>query len=559
MSNVVIADLRCTLSTALAERVRAVVASWEHARGTARLWAKDASLWTGRDEARWLGWLDIVAAQRSRLTELAAVATLARDAGCRDAVLLGMGGSSLCAEVLAESLGSRPGFPTFHVLDSTVPAQVRAVEARIDPARALFIVASKSGTTLEPDILRAYFWDRAGRDGRHFVAITDPGSHLEQEARRDGYRAVYHGVPEIGGRFSALSNFGLVPAAVMGLDVARLLAEAERMVQASSRSQGVESNPGVALGLVLGTAAAQGLDKLTLLASSGIAGLGAWLEQLVAESTGKQGKAIIPVDGEEVGPPAVYGADRLFVHLRLDGGVDKTQDEAVAALEQAGMEVVRIAVPGTYALSAEFFRWEMATAVAGSLLGVNPYDQPDVEASKVATRALTAEFERTGALPAEDCLSVTDDRCEAGLRALLDSIRPGDYFAALAYVEMHAVTDAALQTIRHRVRDARHVATCVGFGPRFLHSTGQAYKGGPNTGVFLQITADDAEDVPVPGRRFSFGVVKSAQATGDFQVLAARGRRVLRVHLGPDVRVGLGRLDELVESALRGSGSSGRL
>ena len=552
MPNLTFAHLHCSFADPLAAHVRKAATAWDSALGTARLWRKDASLWTGRDEARWLGWLDIVAAQQAQWPRFAAIAADVRSSGHTHAVLLGMGGSSLCPDVLATTFGIIPGFPAFHVLDSTDPAQVRAVESQVDLAHTLFIVASKSGTTLEPDIMRAYFWERAEHAGNQFIAITDPGSRLDEAARRDGYRAIYHGVPEIGGRFSALSDFGLVPAALIGLDVSRLLAEAERMVQACGPGAAVDGNPGVALGVVLGTLARAGVDKLTLLASPGIAGLGAWLEQLVAESTGKQGKGIIPVDRERLGPPEVYGDDRLFVYLYLEGAVDQAQEAGVAALERAGRPVVRIAVPSPYALAAEFFRWEMATAVAGSLLGVNPFDQPDVEASKVATRVLTDQYERSGGLPAEPATRIEDRDLTDRLRNLLGTMRPGDYFALLAYVEMNPRHEQLLQTIRHQVRDATRVATCLGFGPRFLHSTGQAYKGGPNTGVFLQITADDALDVAVPGRRYSFAVVKAAQAAGDLQVLQERGRRVLRVHLGKDVASGLRQLGTAVRSELRG-------
>ncbi len=557
MPNLTFADLQCAFPDSIASRFGEAAAAWDHTRGTSRLWDGDASLWTGRDEARWLGWLDILPAQRSRLGQFTEIAKLARDSGCAHAMLLGMGGSSLCPEVLAQTLGDQSGFPSLHVLDSTDPTQLRAVESRVDPSHTLFIVASKSGTTLEPDILRSYFWERAGRRGDRFIAITDPGSRLEADARRDGYRAVYHGVPEIGGRFSALSDFGLVPAALMGLDVGRLLSEAERMAQACRAERGVDANPGVTLGVILGALGRSGVDKLTLVASPGIAGVGAWLEQLVAESTGKHGKAIIPVDGEQLGPAAAYGRDRLFVYLRHEETADRAQDDGIAAIERAGLPVVRIAVPSLYALGAEFFRWEVATAVAGSLLGVNPFDQPDVEASKIATRELTNEFEKTGALPppspAERAVSVEAHDLPQRVRDLLAQVRPGDYVALLAWMEMNPEHTATLQALRHRLREATRKATCLGFGPRFLHSTGQAYKGGPNTGIFFQITSDTppAADVPVPGRRYTFGIVRAAQAAGDLRVLRERGRRVLSINLGQDPAVGLVRLERAVTEALK--------
>jgi transaldolase/glucose-6-phosphate isomerase len=362
-----------------------------------------------------------------------------------------------------------------------------------------------------------------------------------------------------------------VPAAATGVDVARLLDRTELMVHSCAASVPANQNPGVILGAILGTLAAAGRDKVTFIASPGISSIGAWLEQLLAESTGKQGKGIIPVDGEMVGPPDVYGEDRLFIYLRLDSSADPTQDAAVDALEHAAHPVVRINVPEIYDIGQEFFRWEMAVAVAGSIIGINPFDQPDVEASKVATRALTSAFERTGALPAdppiyqESGISLFTDarntdalesalggnRSLAGyIRAHLNRLEEGDYFAILAYLAMNQTHEDALQAMRHTVRDRKRVATCLGFGPRFLHSTGQAYKGGPNSGVFLQITCEDGRDIPVPGQRYSFGVVKAAEALGDLAVLVARERRALRVHLGADVTTGLNVLGAAVARAL---------
>ncbi|HEX5430517.1 MAG TPA: transaldolase, partial [Bryobacteraceae bacterium] len=382
---------------------------------------------------------------------------------------------------------------------------------------------------------------------------------------RDGFRDVFFGVPSIGGRYSALSDFGMVPAAVMGIDVKQFLEHADAMARACSAKSPADRNPGLVLGALLGTLALAGRDKVTIAASPKIYDLGAWLEQLLAESTGKNGKGLIPVDREPLGPPEVYGDDRVFVYERLESGPDRKQDEALDVLAAAGHPVIRIAVPGVDRLGAEFFRWEFATAVAGSILGINPFDQPDVEASKIATRKLTAEFERTGCLPEEKPGLVEGgievygaERCGTGprptvagcLRNLFSLLKPGDYFALLAYIERSAAHEAALQAIRTRVRDAKRVATCLGFGPRFLHSTGQAYKGGPNTGVFLQITASDARDLPVPEQKYSFGVVKAAQARGDLDVLWERGRRALRVHLGTNIKEGLAALASAVEKAL---------
>jgi transaldolase/glucose-6-phosphate isomerase len=455
--------------------------------------------------------------------------------------------------------------------------QVKAFEEEVDLAKTLFIVSSKSGTTLEPNIFKQYFFERAkqtvgDKAANHFIAITDPGSKLQQVAEHDGFRHIFHGLPSIGGRYSALSNFGMVPGALMGLDAIKFLELTAEMVEACASCVPVEENPGVVLGIILGMAAKSGRDKVTIITSPGVSDLGAWLEQLIAESTGKQGKGIIPVDREKLGPPSVYGNDRVFAYVRLENGADPAQDSAVSALELAGHPVVRISLAQTYDLGQEFFRWEIATAVAGSIIGINAFNQPDVEASKVATRSLTSEYEKTGSLPPEkpifsegdiqlftdarnaDELSraVGSDKSLTGyLRAHLNRIKPGDYFALLAYIQMNEEHESTLQQMRHALRDSKHVATCLGFGPRFLHSTGQAYKGGPNTGVFLQVTCEDAVDVPVPGQKYTFGVVKAAQARGDFQVLAERGRRALRVHLGKDLNSGLSKLNKAVSEALR--------
>jgi glucose-6-phosphate isomerase len=563
-----------TLPADLDAAVSATLREWTEQGKAERLWARDAALWTGADEASWLGWLGIVDEQLGRVSELRRIAEEVRQAAFTHVLLLGMGGSSLCPEVLRMTFGKLPGWPELSVLDSTDPAQVRACEARVDLGRTLFIVSSKSGTTLEPNIFKQHFFERVkqtvgpGRAGDRFIAITDPGSKLEQVARADGFRHVLFGLPSIGGRYSALSDFGMVPAALMGLDVARLLGAAQAMARACAARGPAEENPGAALGAILGVLGSRGRDKVTLVASPGIHDLGAWLEQLLAESTGKAGKGLIPVDREPLGPANLYGQDRLLVYLRLRSAPSPAQDRAVASLQAAGQPVVWIEVPEPYQIAAEFFRWEFATAVAGAILRINPFDQPDVEASKIATRRLTDEFEKTGRLPvetpileAEGLRLLADPRNAAELaaggrtlagllRAHLGRIRPGDYAALLAYVEMTAAHETALQGIRTRVRDRYRVATCLGFGPRFLHSTGQAYKGGPNTGVFLQITCDDALDLPVPGQRYTFGVVKAAQARGDLEVLAERGRRALRVHLGADVLAGLGTLGRAVEEAV---------
>jgi glucose-6-phosphate isomerase len=566
-----------TLPDDLTSQFTETLDDWRINGKVGRVWARDASLWTHADEGNWLGWLRITEDRLVRIQHLTEIAGEVRDAGFSHALLLGMGGSSLCPEVLKMTFGKIHGYPELHILDSTDPAQIRAVERKVDLASTLFIVSSKSGTTLESNIFKQYFFQRAKevigaeKVGDRFIAITDPGSTLQQVAESDGFRHIFFGVPSIGGRYSALSDFGMVPAAIMGIDALKFLDRADEMVHRCASCVPPEDNPGVVLGTILGVLARNGRDKVTLITSPGIRDLGAWLEQLLAESTGKEGKGLIPVDREQAAPPEVYGADRVFVYVRLESAPDSQQAAAVDALEKAGHPVVRIAVADPYNLGQEFFRWEMATAVAGSLLGINPFNQPDVETSKVATRRLTAEYEQTGSLPPETpileeagirvfadaknaaALSTATGRDRSlvsTLRAHLRRLTAADYFALLAYVEMNAAHEERLQAVRHVVRDTRRVATSLGFGPRLLHSTGQAYKGGPNTGVFVQITCDDAADLPVPGQKYTFGVVKAAQARGDFQVLAERNRRVLRVHLGADVLAGLRTLDTAIRQAL---------
>ncbi|HEY6308333.1 MAG TPA: bifunctional transaldolase/phosoglucose isomerase [Candidatus Angelobacter sp.] len=568
----------CDFPTPIKQAVDATLEDWQKKDKVNRLWKGDKSLWTNDDEDKWLGWLHVAEDQAAHLQNLAEAAADAVRSGFQHALLLGMGGSSLCPEVLKTTFGKQLGHPELHVLDSTDPAQIKTIQGQIDVAKTLFIVASKSGSTLEPNIFKQYFFDRAqqmaGKDnaGRQFVAITDPGSKMQQVAEASRFRHVFFGVPSIGGRYSALSNFGVVPAAIMGLDVRRLLDRTEEMIHACASTVPASENPGVILGAILGTLANLGRNKVTLITSPGIRDLGAWLEQLLAESTGKQGKGLIPVDREKLGPPEVYGKDRVFIYLRLQGGVNQAQDQQVDVLRQAGQPVVRIDIADVYDIGQEFFRWEIATAVAGSIIGINAFNQPDVEASKVVTREITTEYEKTGKLPSETPIweedgirLFTDQRNAENLKNLagkqvsldglvrshISQLGPGDYFALLAYLEMNQEHEDKLQEIRLGVRDRKRVATCLGFGPRFLHSTGQAYKGGPNTGVFLQITCDDAVDIPVPGQKYTFGVVKAAQARGDFQVLAERKRRALRVHLTGDVKAGIERLGQAVAAALR--------
>jgi len=536
-----------------------------------RIWASDPFVWAGADEDHWLGWLNLPTQSGPAVDRVIRFGHEIKHEGIADVILLGMGGSSLAPEVIQSIIGKQAGSPELHVLDSTDPGQILHLEQRVDLRNALILVASKSGSTLEVNILKQYFFQRMvqvvgeAQAGRRFVLTTDPGSKLERIAQDEHFREIFPGVPSVGGRYSALSNFGLVPAAAIGVDVPKILQSAEAMARLAATTG--EENAAFELGVLLGVAALEGRDKPTLIVSPALASFGAWLEQLIAESLGKQGKGIIPIDGEVPGSPDEYGHDRVFVHLRLKGEASNNADAAAEALLKAGQPLIRIEWTDRYALGGEFFRWEFATAVMGGVLRVNPFDQPDVEDSKVVTRRLAAEYERTGRLPQESPLVQTQamslfadgrsrdilgqhDTLDAYLNAFLSQSSPGDYVALLAFIEMNDAHREELQAMRMAIRDRFKVATCVGFGPRFLHSTGQAFKGGPNSGVFLQITADSLEDLPVPGQRYTFGTIKLAQARGDYEVLASRGRRLLRVHL-KDANRGLHTLRNSLIDALR--------
>ena len=557
----------------LEKAVDQATTDWKGGRKTERFWNRDAALWTDGDESKWLGWLDIVDSQLAEIAKFKALAADVREDGFSHLLLLGMGGSSVAPEVFSFTYGSQIGSPELLVLDSTDPVQIKNFRSRIDPARTLFCVSSKSGTTLEPNIYMQYFYDEtrkvvADRAGHHFIAITDPGSKLEGVAAKLGFRHVYHGVPSIGGGYSALSDFGLIPHAAAGYDTEKLLKRTATMVDACKNRNPAE-NPGVKLGLLLGTASAKfQRDKVTLICSRSIHDLGAWLEQLLAESTGKQGYGLIPIDREPFALTEDYGSDRVFAYIKFARDNDSAMEEHVSELESAGQPVVRIVMDDLYDLGQVFFHWEVATAVAGSVIGVDAFNQPDVETTKVVTRELTSEFEKTGSLPREepvvdsDGIKLFTDEANAKaisqggstigamIRGHLDRIKPGDYFGLLAYIPMFAEHEEKLHRIREQVLRSKHVATVLGFGPRFLHTTGQAYKGGPNSGVFVQITCDEPDDLPVPEAKYTFGFVKAAQARGDFQVLAERKRRAVRIHLGKNVGAELERLTDLISAAV---------
>jgi len=575
-----------TTVAAGSDKARAAIAeemeAWRSGGRIRRLWAMDATLWTGTDEAKWGGWLRVVDDQIDDLST-ASLAGHIREKGFTDLVLLGMGGSSLGPQVLAEVLGSQPGWPRFHMLDSTDPQQIADLEAAITLDTTVFVTSSKSGSTLEPNIFTDYFWDRVsscvGKDAvaQHFIAVTDPGSALEKRANAEDWSAIFPGIPSIGGRYSVLSNFGRVPAAAIGIDVAELERRTLLMERACGPDVPPDQNPGVQLGVALGVAARSlGRDKVTIVTSPKITALGAWLEQLLAESTGKQGRGLIPMADEplpdETGfDPSVYGSDRIFTYVELASDFDPAQRAAMAALASAGHPVVTLTINDPADIGQEFFRWEIAVAVAGSIIGIDPFDQPDVEASKIKTRALTDGYENgdneQGRAPTEDQPIYTGEGMKlyadpgnahaigqqvsitGYLKRHFGRIEAGDYVALLAYIDRTPAATAQLTMTRALIRDHTRAATCIGFGPRFLHSTGQAYKGGPNTGVFVQITCDSAHDIAVPGHGYSFAQVKAAQAKGDLAVLVERGRRVIRIHLD-DAATGLPRLAKAIQDAL---------
>ena len=559
----------CALGT-YRDVVNRKIISWHKAGLTKRLLDGDESVWTKAGEADWLGWVNLVSRQESILSDLRDSAEAIRAKGFTDVLLMGMGGSSLCPEVLARILGSQAGYPQLHVLDSTVPAQVLRFSRELDPHTTLYIVASKSGSTTESNAFCDYFFSNALEvlsegAGSHFVAITDPGSSLEERANTAGFMMVVHGVSEVGGRFSALSNFGLFPAALMGLDLKAYIACAGQMEKTCRRTDG--DNPGVLLGIILGELALAGRDKLTIVTSKGLSDFCWWLEQLVAESTGKSGKGIVPVVEEPIRPPDRYDTDRVFVHIALGSERDQAREDWLNSLQRLGHPTISLQLDTPLDLGAEFYRWEMATAVTGSVLEVNPFDQPNVQGSKDITARLIREYVAEGVLPETSPVLTEDEICvygesnctnSLGCNSLdesvyqhLQKLKQHDYLALCAYIDM---ADPANRSLLNSIRDAvgsrKGVATTVCYGPRFLHSTGQLHKGGPDTGLFLQITADDEEDLDIPGRGFSFGTLKAAQAIADYEALSALGRKVLRFHLGNGVEAGLSRLLNSVENAL---------
>jgi len=518
-----------------------------------RIEQKDAALWksngTIEKEIRdRLGWLQVADRMEERIPELQALAKELYQEGFRHAVVLGMGGSSLAPEVFARTFKPPTGALTVHVMDTTDPAAIAALEQEIDVKASVFLVASKSGTTLETLSHYHYFWDRTRGNARQFLAITDPGTSLAGEAQTRGFRRTFLNPPDIGGRYSALSYFGLVPAALGGVDLSGLLDRAATMMHACSPSVPVAENPGAWLGAVFAESAKAGRDKVTVVAPESLKTFGTWAEQLIAESTGKEGKGLVPIAQEELGPPEVYNDDRLFVRLVVAPSPTLPQrgsEDQLDALAKAGHPVVDLKVSDPLALGAEFFRWEYAIAVAGVILGINVFDQPNVQEAKDLTAKVLKESSPPTVGDGIRWAGQNGVTLDAAIESLLRQVRPGDYVAILAYIAPDPEHDSALNAIRLAIRDKYRVATTVGYGPRYLHSTGQLHKGGPNTGVFLEIVGDDVNDIKIPGQPFSFGVLKQAQALGDFQALRNHGRRVLRVQVR-DVAQGLVKIGQAV-------------
>jgi len=526
-------DTHAHLPAQVARSVDDCLAELHAQRFAQRIQSHDASLWRGNAEEvrQRLGWLHVHETMRPQRDSLVSFAEQVRHDGVTDVVLLGMGGSSLGAEVLNVVFGNTPGNPRLHVLDSTVPGAVRAVAHDIDFAHTLFIVSSKSGGTLEPNLLLDYFFHEATvRTGRHagaqFVAITDAGSSLETTARERSFRQAFINPSDIGGRYSVLSLFGLVPAALLGIDLSRLLDATSLMAQRCNPTGDTASNPGTSLGAFIAGCARTGRDKLTLLTSPRLSSFGLWAEQLVAESTGKQGKGIVPVIDEPLLDVASYADDRTFVYLRLEQDGDSAADNLAESLSVAGFPILTIVVRDRYSLGGEFYRWEYATAAVGAMLGINPFDQPDVQTAKDASTKTLEHFVTHGSLPVSEP-SMT-------LSELLDALVPRDYLAVTAYLRQSPEMDAIFAEFRRRIATAHHVGTTLGYGPRFLHSTGQLHKGGPDECVLLQVVSAHPDDVQIPNRAFSFGTVADAQALGDFQALQSLNRRVGRILLERD-------------------------
>ena len=558
----------------LAQSVETAIHNTEQSHALKRIWSKDASLWKSDEAAQKLisnslGWLTVPDEMLAVVEELNEFSAEIRNQGFQYVMVCGMGGSSLCPEVLARTFGRQEGYPELLVLDSTDPDTIADLAARVDIQRCLFVIASKSGTTTEPNVFYKFWYDRLSRvsknPGDNFVAITDPGSPMVDVATELKFKSIFLNQADIGGRYSALSYFGMVPAALMGIDIKNLLERAKTAEQQSSAVMPASTNSALKLGLIMGESARVGRNKITFVLDDKISALGLWIEQLIAESTGKEGKGILPVAGEPLGTPDSYGTDRLFVSISVGEG-SPAPSSRLESLAAAGHPVVYRKLTDLYDLGGEFYTWEFATAFAGWSIGINPFDQPNVQESKDATKHLLQVFKDQGQLPQQKKLvadqsltlyveedggaTISSGSVSQAISGLIHSIKPNDYIAFLVYTEETARITEALAAIRTDILAVTRCATTIGFGPRFLHSTGQLHKGGPDTGVFFQITADDQIDFPVPGEPYSLSVLKQAQALGDFQSLAKHGRRAMRVDLGKQIEEGLQSLREEIRKAL---------
>jgi transaldolase/glucose-6-phosphate isomerase len=539
----------------LQSRVKRRLKAWQAQQFGSRLWKKDPTLWSADPVPELtdrLGWLEMPESMQHQVGALRQFAEKAKADGIGHVVVLGMGGSSLAPEVFQRSFGNQPGYPALMVLDSTHPAAVKALEAKIDLDRTLFLVSSKSGTTTETNSFFYYFWDKLKQlktePGEHFAAITDPGTPLEKMAGERKFRAIFTAPEDIGGRYSALTVFGLVPAALIGLDVGDILKRARHMSEACLGSVPEPENPGLVLGAALAELTLAKRDKITFLCSPSLTAFPAWIEQLIAESTGKDRKGIVPVVGERLGPPEKYGADRAFVYLRHEGDENHELDRQVAGLEANGHPVLRIEIVEKTDLGQEFFRWELAVAAAGAALGIHPFNQPDVQLAKDLAKKMMSETrsgkKKAAKLKEEVSLNDGNGALQEALSSWTSKAKPRDYISVQAYLNPTPEHDAALQSLCESLRDRLGTATTLGYGPRFLHSTGQLHKGGPNTVLVLQIIDHPSEDVPVPETDYTFGTLIEAQALGDFTALKQRRRRALRINLGSDTKSGLERLGE---------------
>jgi transaldolase/glucose-6-phosphate isomerase len=540
--------------------VQARLGAWQRDKFTRRMWAKDPTLWATADTpeiTNRLGWLTLPEEMRAQIPTLYAFRDEIRREKFTHAVLLGMGGSSLAPEVFQETFGNHGGSPELYVLDSTHPAAVKAMEERVNLPHTLFIVSSKSGTTTEMDSFFYYFWSKLGGDakksGKQFIAITDPNTPLQKLGEQRGFRKIFNANPDVGGRYSALTHFGLVPAAVIGVDLDKLLASGLEMEQACGAQVADPENPGLLLGAILGEAAHAGRDKVTFFGSKSLKHFPVWLEQLIAESTGKEGKGIVPVAEEEpVGEVSVYSNDRLFVRIELESEKNDKESDRLAQLEAAGHPSVRITLNQLEDLGAEFFRWEVAIAAAGAVIGIQPFNQPDVQLAKdLAHQAMKNTGDSSAKSSAPAAVDISQEaNFKSALQQWVGSAKKGDYFGIDAYLQPTDKISDALEKIRLTLRDKTKCATMLGYGPRFLHSTGQLHKGGPNTGVFLQIIddagQDKADDQAVPETDYTFGQLIRAQAAGDATALQQRGRRLLRVQAGHDAQKALGKIEEVL-------------